>query len=201
MEVFILMHRAAPELTSTFISVLEPYQSQPFIKSVKQLNGTKENEVTIRIELTDGTTDYILYNPVEQKASLSNGISMNGTLGYIKEKNNRPVKGILINGTSLKYRKMDLKSDGTITGKVVKMNKELSGGGWLMVDTKLSTDGSLIGEQIIIDTDADRDASYTIRNIERVGDLTKINCGPIAFVRDYARGDHGSQNIYCSQML
>ena len=30
---------------------------------------------------------------------------MNGTLGYVKEKNNKAVKGILINGTDLKYGK------------------------------------------------------------------------------------------------
>ena len=68
------------------------------------------------------------------------------------------------------------------------MNKKLSGGGWILVDTKLPADGSLNGEQIIIATDQARDATYTVRNVERQGDLTKIYCGPITFVRDFVGG-------------
>lgn len=185
---YLLLHRAAPDLSSTFVSVLEPYENKPFIKSVKQIEECRENEIAIQVELTDGTTDYILYNSVDQKISLTNGISMIGTLGYIKEKSNRPVKSILVNGTNLKYHKMEVKSEGPITGKVVKMNKELSGGGWLLVDAKLPDDGSLNGEQIIIDTDGERDASYTIRKVEKAGNLTKVDCGPISFVRDYKGG-------------
>jgi len=197
---YVLIHRAATDLSSTFVSVLEPYKHTPFIKSVKRLDESSithnsslithnSNEVTIQVELADGTFDYILYNSDSQKViRLANGISMNGTLGYVKEKNNKALKGILINGNDLKYGKMNLKSEGTITGKVVKMNRELSGGGWLLVDTKLPLDGSLIGEQIIIDTDQARDATYTIRSIERQGNLTRIYCGPITFVRDFVGG-------------
>ncbi len=186
---YVLMHRAAPDLNSTFVSVFEPYQQNPFIKSVKRLDDGKGTDVTIQVELADGTFDYVLYNSDSRKViSLANGISMNGTLGYVKEKKNKAVKGILINGTDLRCGRMNLKSEGAITGKVVKMNKELSGGGWLLVDTKLPVDGSLTGEQIIIDTDQARDATYTIRSIERQGDLTKIYCGAITFVRDFAGG-------------
>ncbi len=186
---YLLMHRAAPNLSSTFVSVFEPYKQNPFIKSVKRLDDGKGTDVTIQVELADGTFDYVLYNSDSRKVvSLANGISMNGTLGYVKEKKNKAVKGILINGTDLQCGKMNLKSEGAITGKVVKINKELTGGGWMLVDTKLPVDGSLVGEQIIIDTDQARDATYTIRNVERQGDLTKIYCGPITFVRDFAGG-------------
>lgn len=186
---YLLMHRSAPNLSSTFVSVFEPYKKSPFIKSVKRLDDGKGTEISLQVELADGTFDYIIYNSDSQKTvSLANGIAMNGTLGYVKEENNKAVKGILVNGTALKYGKMNLKSDGPITGKVLKMNKELAGGGWLLVYTKLPLDGSLIGEQIIIDTNQARDAAYTIRRIERQGDLTRIYCGPITFVRDFVGG-------------
>jgi oligo-alginate lyase len=83
---------------------------------------------------------------------------------------------------------MHLKSGGAITGKIIKMNKELEGGGWLLVDTALPTDGSLNGEQIIISTETERDATYTIRSVKKEGKLTRVNCGPITFVRDYKGG-------------
>ncbi|MEI6750756.1 MAG: hypothetical protein WCM93_16490 [Bacteroidota bacterium] len=169
--------------------MIEPYKQNPFIKSVERLDDGKGTEVAIQVELADGTVDCILYNSDSQKViSLANGISMKGTLGYIKEKNDKVVKGILINGTDLKYGKMNLKSDGALTGKVVKMNKELAGGGWMLVDTKLPVDGSLNGEQIIVATDAERDATYTIRSVERQGNLTKVDCGPVSFVRDFVGG-------------
>lgn len=187
---YLLAHRAAPDLSSTFVSVLEPYEQNPFIKSVKRLDNGQGTEIAIQVEHTDGSIDYILYNPsTSQKGiTLANGITMSGALGYVKIKGNKPVKGVLVNGTGLKYGRMNLESGGTITGKVVKMNKELSGGGWILVDTKLPTNGSLIGEQIIMATTAEKDASYTIKSVVREGDLTRIYCGPINFVRDYAGG-------------
>jgi len=186
---YVLIHRADTDLNSTFVSVIEPYKQNPFIKSVKRLDDGKGTEVAIQVELVDGTVDYVLYNSVSQKViSLANGISMNGTLGYKKLKNDKVVKGILINGTDLKYGRMNLKSEGAITGKVVKMNKELAGGGWMLVDTKLPVDGSLNGEQIIVATDTERDATYTIISVEQEGDLTKVYCGPISFIRDYVGG-------------
>ena len=186
---YLLIHRAASDLNSTFVSVIEPYQTNPFIKSVKQFDNGKGTEVAIQVEMVNGSIDYILYNSLPQKGmSLANGISMNGTMGYVKVKDSRAVKGILINGTVLKYGKLNLESGGAVTGKVIKMNKELAGGGWLLVDTALPTDGSLNGEQIIIATDAEKDASYTIRSVERQGNLTKVYCGPISFVRDFVGG-------------
>jgi oligo-alginate lyase len=186
---YVLMHRAATDLNSTFVSVIEPYQNKPFIKSVKRLDDGKGKEVAIKVERVDGSIDYILYNTSSNKVMrLANGISMNGTIGYIKENGGKTVKGILVNGTSLDLNRMHMKSTGAITGKIIKMNRELAGGGWLLVDTKLPADGSLNGEQIIISTDTERDATYTIRSVAREGNLTRINCGPITFVRDYKGG-------------
>ena len=121
---------------------------------------------------------------------LANGISMNGTAGYIKEKEGKVIKAILVNGSALKYGKMNLNLQGVITGKVLNMNRELAGGGWLITDTKLPADGSLNGEQIIVATDYSRDASYTIRNVVRENGLTKIFCGPISFVSDFKGGNN-----------
>jgi hypothetical protein len=186
---YVLMHRSDTDLTSKFVSVIEPYSKNPFIKSVKRLDDGKGTEIAIQIENVDGSFDYILYNTDSQKEMrLMNGITMNGKIGYVREKDGIVVKGILINGSVLKHGKMNLLSAGPITGTVIKMNKELAGGGWLIVDKELPTDGSLTGEKIIINTDTERDASYSIRSVERSGNQTKVFCGPISFVRDYKGG-------------
>ena len=66
------------------------------------------------------------------------------------------------------------------------MAKGLAGPGQVWVDADVPTDGSLIGEQLTIANDNDRDACYTIRSVEKDGGLTLIGCGPISFVRGFA---------------
>jgi hypothetical protein len=187
---YVLMHRTGSDLNSTFVSVFEPYRVKPFIKSVQRLDNGNEDQVVIKVEKINGDIDYLLYNPLSEKIiKLPNDISMNGTLGYLQVKNNKAAKGILINGSSLKYGKMELKSTGAFTGKIVKMNKELDGKGWLLVDTKLPVDGSLIGRQIIIETKGERDAAYTIHDIKREGNLTKVLCGQVSFISGFKGGN------------
>ncbi len=179
---YVLMHRKGSDLQSAFVSVIEPYKQQPFIKSVKRIDNGKSSEIAIQVEHINGNVDYVLYNPDSQKImQLPHGLSMRGNIGYIRKTGKEITKGILVNGTSLKYENLNLNS-GLITGTVVKMNRTPAGDGWILVDTVLPEDGSLNGQQIIISTEGDRDASYTIRDIKREGKVSKINCGPVAFV-------------------
>lgn len=187
---YVLMHRTGADLNSTFVSVFEPYRDKPFIRSIERIDGEKEGQVVIKVAKVNGDMDYVLYNPSSQKViTLPDGITMDGAIGYLQLKNDKPAKGILINGTQLKYGKMDIKSTGAFTGKVVDMDKNLDGKGWILVDTKLPVDGSLIGSQIIIDTKSERDASYTIKDVQREGKQTKIFCGAISFVSGFKGGN------------
>src|SRR5690606_27120477 len=123
---------------STFVSVFEPYRNTPFIKAVQRLYDGNGEAVAVKIEKVDGSIDYVLYNASSQKSlKLANGISMTGSIGYLKEKDGKVLKGVLVNASALDYRNMDLRSSGPIKGKVVKMNKELAGGGWILVDSEL----------------------------------------------------------------
>lgn len=189
---YMLMHRSGTDLNSTFISVLEPYRGKPFIKSVQRLENGDGEAIVIKVEKTDGRTDYLLYNPSSKnEVKLPNGLAMNGTIGFIEEKDNKANKGILINGSSLTYGKMKLRSGGAIEGKIVQMDKGFSGEGWLLVDAKQPIDNSSIGKQIIIETAGERDASYRVHDIKKEGKLTRIFCGPVTFVSKIKSGDAG----------
>ncbi|MCD2422481.1 heparinase II/III-family protein [Niabella pedocola] len=186
---YMLMHRAGTDLTSKFVSVLEPYRNQPFIKSVQRLDSGNEETISIRVEKMNGTIDYLLYNPSSKNGvQLANGIAMNGSIGYIEEKNKRTTKAILVNGTSLRYQQASLKSTGAIEGKVAKMYKGLGGEAWILVTSTSSIDKSVIGEQIVIETAGERDASYQIRSIKKEGTFTRIFCGPGTFVSKIKSG-------------
>ena len=190
---YVLMHRSGADLNSSFVSVFEPYRGKPFITSVQRLDKGDGAAIMIKVEKTDGHTDYLLYNPSsENVVKLPNGVVMNGTIGYIEEKDNKADKAILINGSSLIYGKMKLRSAGTIEGKIIKMDKGFSGEGWLLVDAKLPVDKRSIGEQITIETKGERDASYRIHDVQKEGKLTKIFCGPVTFVSGSAKEKEGS---------
>lgn len=179
---YVLMHKKGENLKSTFVSVIEPYKIKPFIKTVKRLETGDEDQIALEIEHTNGDTDYVMYNSGTKEMKLSNNISMSGTIGYIRKNSDKTTKAVLINGTSISDRELNLKSSGQMTGKVVDMNKETSGGGWIIVDKKLPEGDTLNGEQIFVTTAGERDASYTIQDIKREGEFSRINCGPISFV-------------------
>lgn len=189
---YMLMHRSGTDLNSTFVSVLEPYRGKPFIKSVQRIDNSDEETIIIKVEKTDGRIDYLLYNPSSKNSvKLPNGMAMNGTIGYIEEKGHKANKGILINGSSLTYGKMQLRSGGAIEGRIVQMDKGFSGEGWLLAETKQPIDNSSIGKQIIIETAGERDASYRIHDVKKKGKLTRIFCGPVTFVSKIKSGDTG----------
>lgn len=179
---YVLMHKKGENLSSTFASVIEPFKNKPFIKSVKRLQTGKDEQVAIQVEFTNGDIDYIMYNSGTESMRVSDRISMTGTIGYIRKNNNKVTKAILINGTALTDKGLNLKSSGQINGKVVNMNKETSGGGWILVDKALPEGNALKGEQIFVSAAGERDASYTIMDVKREGEFSRINCGPISFV-------------------
>jgi len=183
---YALLHRTGTDLDSTFVTVIEPYRRSPIIKSVQRLPTDRDGEVALRVELTNGMTDRVWVKPtgpstplVTPKEGISSGI------GFVRESGGVPVVAALVDGGELVRGSVHLTSPGVLGGRVVRMNRELTGGGWLDVDARLPTDGSLTGRLLLIANDRERDAAYVIQGVRQEGALTRIDCGPIAFVRGY----------------
>lgn len=185
---YVLMHRKGQgELASTFVSVIEPYQKDAVVKSVERAGGS-DMAVAVKVTLADGSVDYILCNLSGGEMKADGGPAMTGALGFTRSGPDGKVTAAhLFGGTALAFGDTRLTAPATaLTGKVVKMNKDLGGGGYLWVDTALPADGSLTGQFIHIDPAAERDACYRIESVEKDGYLTKVYCGPVTFVRGYA---------------
>lgn len=186
---YVLLHNTGSSLRSTFVSVFEPYRGKPFIKSVQRLDNENGDEIIISVDKMNGETDYILYNNKEDKfIKLTNGIKMEGKIGLVRLKGKNPIEGILINGSSLRYKQMNLKSSGMIQGKVITMTKDLKGDGSILLDAGFAIDRNVIGEQIMIETSGERDATYTIHDVQKEGEYTRIFCGPVSFVKAFKGG-------------
>lgn len=182
--IYLLLHRTGAELASTFIAVLEPYRKIPFIRSISQLS-TDETQLALRIELADGQADDILCNLSDHPIEIPHGPMFSGSIGFIRQRDGDVRQAILIAGSHLSYKDLVLRSTPAFTGKVLGMNKSLTGGGWIDVDTDLPADATLVGKQIIIANHNERDACYAIYSVTRAGNHSRINCGPICFVRGY----------------
>lgn len=193
---YILLHNEGKDIHSTFVSLIEPYRDSPFINSVTRLDSGNQKAITLEVRRQDGFTDFILYNADPENAlHLPNGLHLSGTAAYLRVKGKEVKKAVLVNGTKLEFLNFSLLSPGPITGKVLQMNPELTGGGWLIVDQKLPANDYLPGSQITIETEGERDASYTIQDIQDHGDVSKIFCGPISFVSGYNGGNTEPQDV------
>src|SRR5690606_4449315 len=166
-------------------TLIEPYLQTPFIKSIDQISMPGSDAMMLKVNKKNGSTDYLLFHPEGEEMLWPNGISLNGQVGFLRKKADQVTQAILINGTSLSYKGRSLASGKPIKGTVLEMNKELKGGGWIIVDQNLPLDGSLLDQQIFIESSSDRDASYTIKTIEQTERGSKHFFGPITFVNGF----------------
>lgn len=195
------------EFRSAFVSVVEPYKKTPFIRSVrllapKPVMGVPMKEgigdvVCVRVELSDGTVDYLLNNRRAAPVAFENGPSFAGRYGFLRVKDGKPVTARMHHGDALSFPGVELRAKpAAYTGKVVRMDKgnDPAARGRIWVDAKLPESDALAGRWIYIENDRARNAAYQIRSVEKDGDLARISCGQVTFVRgfkdanDYAKG-------------
>src|SRR5690606_10465512 len=140
---YALIHNKGENLQSTFVSVIEPYRDDPFIHSVTRLDKGKDMGIAIQVERQEGILESTHHNPTTaEQMKIPDGPTLSGAAAYLQLKGGKVHKAVIVNGKILKFQNMKLKSSGPITGKILQMNRELKGGGWLILDQLLPTDGS-----------------------------------------------------------
>jgi oligo-alginate lyase len=155
---YALLHRAGDgELSSRFVAVIEPYHGEPFIRAAGRNNAAGDD--TITVELIDGSIDQVV---LRGDGEIEHRRSVAGAQPRVQ----RITRGV--------------------AGIVATMNRDLNGGGWIWLNADIPADLNLPGRYIHIDNDNERDASYLIHSAERDGNLTKIHCGDISFIRGFA---------------
>lgn len=200
---YLLARRTGPAgLASTFVSLLEPYRTEPLIASVQRLDTGPDAEgfdsVAARVQLADGATDYLVSCTGGELVEGPDGLSFDCRLGFIRLREGRVERAAMIWGTTLALGDFRLQTDRpALTGTVVRMDRDLEGDGRIWVDTELPSDDTLVGEQISIANDGARDATYTIARVEREGQATMLSLGAVSFVRDFAnRQDYSAGYVY-----
>ena len=161
-------------LNTQFISVLEPYGHEPFIKSARTLQSIATAEkfaAAVEVVLADGQRDVVLVSehpgPVE-----GGGVSMNGRLGFARfREDGQAIPGdeiiaeALIAGDKLSAGGRDLALPApAVTGKLVGWDDSDVANTLLKLDTALPREG-LVGRYIIFDNEERSDASYRIEDV------------------------------------
>jgi hypothetical protein len=200
---YFLGHRSqegGEPLVSTFVSIVEPYRSDPSIKKAARLKVSGDDggleAAALQIELMDGAVDYVMVSPNDSDVwELENGITFTGRLAVVRTREDMVEQAWLIRASQVSWGEFSLvRPDCGFRGSVVKMDRGLVERGHVWVDTELPTDGSLTGSQLIIANDGELNACYTIEGVVEEEGLFRIDCGEVSFVRrfkdtkDYDKG-------------
>ncbi len=198
---YLLGHRAGAEgLVSTFVGLVEPFKGAPLIRKATRLKVTPQRPgleaVVLKVELADGTTDYLACAPDEETTyQTEEGFTFTGRLAALRVRGGKVEKAWLVRGSRIALGTYSLTlPTACYRGKILRLQRELQGRGYLWVDTPLPLGDVLKGSEILIENDRRLNACYRIEGVAKEGDRYRIDCGEVSFIRgfrdpmDYRKG-------------
>ena len=182
---YLLRTRFGEDLTTQFVTVLEPYGAQPFIAGVRLLESVADAETfaaAVEVMLADGRRDVLLVR--EEPGELSaGGSSLSGRLGFARFEGDAVVTRALIAGERLEAGGAALTlPTAALTGTLVSFDDRDP------ADVRLRLDGpelteDVVGRYIIFANTERSDASY---RIERVVDAHTVSIGDCSLIERLA---------------
>jgi len=194
---YALLRREGDNLKSLFAAVYEPYKQKPFIKTVDKLtcNPPQGCEAgAVRIALVSGEEDYLISNPAGTTVTLNNGLSTDARFAFLRLRNGKPAKALMVAGTSLAKEDWTLSGTAELSGRLVKFHKDAKGpaNAWLEMNDPACAVAA--GQQVIFQNHGDRNAFYDVKSAEKEGNLWKVETTAASFVngfqdeKDYEQG-------------
>ena len=161
-------------LTSVFAVVEEPYTGRAFIDSVERLtlNPSDENAVALRV-VHGNTVDTIistLDEPPFPQRSTSNGTTIRGRLGIVRQKAGKTVSGWLFEGEKLVQHGMDLNSEASrFSGRILSATRKGDGAEHdsFVTDVELPEGKQLNGVWVIVKHSSSFTHGYEIDRVEK----------------------------------
>ena len=199
----VVRSRLGEDIESQFVTVLEPYEPEPFIASTKPLkldaHDGEGSAAAVQVDLKDGRSDIIIIaeEPCHVEAG---GLKLDGQMGFIRLRDGKVEAAKLVRGTKLEYGDYVLKADrGEITGKLAGFDVSDWKDNLLKVGPSVLPDGvkaaDLIGQYIIVKNSERSDGSYLIRDVRENG--TVISLGDKTLIERFIdRKDYDKGYIY-----
>lgn len=125
---YTILRRKGSDLSSAFISVVEPVEGNSCINSTRRLECASPDAVGVEVSTSTGT-DYILSSisgkPAVFRNAAGDDIRFAGKFGFIRISKGRVQKGVLVGGTELATGSYRLTSDAAaISGKVTAVDND-----------------------------------------------------------------------------
>ncbi len=186
----VLTRKGDKDLQSLFVTVIEPYDSQPIIRSARLLplaSGPKDQlAAAVEVALADGRVDTILC--AESPATLAaGGVTMDGTWGIVSRRGGRVEFAKLVAGRSLAAPGVKLAlPQPQLTGRVTGIQAEKADDQRVTFTLDSPTDQTPSERLAVFENDGLQDAAYTIRAWRKSGDAYELSTGESSLVRGYA---------------
>jgi len=183
---YVIRSRLGENVTSQFVTVLEPYDTAPFVKQVRRLqvehDADPDSVTAVAVDLADGTTDIIISCEERTSVKVEGGVGFDGQFGMIRVVNDQVKTMRMCNATLLRKGEAELTApvaayEGTVTA--IDISDPLNNR--VMLAPPLPQDDGLIGKVIHFQNDLPLDTSYDIKAITADG----ISTGDITIIRSF----------------
>lgn len=171
---YLIQSRLGKNMNSQFVNVLEPYDGDSFIASVRKLDvkhdaGTGSVAAAV-IELVDGRRDILISCEKRTRLTGANGLQMEGEFGMIRLKDGQVQTMRMAGGTLLSYGGVQLTAEkAAYEGTVTAVDATDPGDNRVHLDPPLPQDVDLLGETIHFISDTPRDTTYDIVQVTAEG--------------------------------
>ncbi len=175
MPIFLLRRKGTSPLSSRFIAVHEPFSGSPFIEDVR-LETLDGDAVGIAVS-HHGVVDHIVYRGGPGDNAISIGdLSLNGEVGFVRERDGRPEMMGLWGGTLLKWDQIVLEGSGAYEGEVTGTLRTEAGAPHdaLIVSGELPKGEALKGATAIVTFGDGSTRGCRVRGVAREGGKTHV---------------------------
>ncbi|MCK5802839.1 MAG: heparinase II/III family protein, partial [Lentisphaeria bacterium] len=182
----LIQSRLGDNMRSQFATVLEPYETTPFIRRVRRLGvehaADKNDVVAIEVELIDGTSDVLISCREPTAVHVESDIAFVGVFGMVRRVGGRVVCMRMSMGTRLEcgsYRLTTPKA--AYRGTVVAVNADDPANNTVQLNPPLPRESALVGQTILFENNLSLDTSYEIKRVTEAG----ISTGDMTLVRRF----------------
>lgn len=186
---YLIQSRLGEEVQSRFVNVLEPYDANPYIVRVSELEvrhgGDACAAAAVAVELADGRRDILISCEESMEVEVEGGIGFNGMFGMIRQAGKEVQLMRMIGGTLLASGGAELTSERAAwRGKVARIDASDPANNRVDLDPPLPRDADLAGRTIHFLNDLPMDTSYRIAAVTSNG----VSTGDITIVRGLREG-------------
>ncbi len=183
---YLIQSRIGEEMQSQFVTMLEPYDTTPFISEVRLLEtehaAAAETVVAVAVEMIDGTVDILISCEERTRVEVEGGIEFDGRFGMVRIENGDVRLMRMSDASLLRVGDVALEAEQPAwEGVVTAINADDPADHRISLDPPLPPDADVVGRRIHFHNDVPKDTTWVIEAITETG----ISTGEITIIWDF----------------